>query len=791
MSISTERQKIDGGRGVAGPPASRAPGAGYLATLALTVVLAAGCFLLAMSVLLLVVHPGTGFLATQVILQKQSAKTALYIAGFLVILPLAVVIVPRLADAIAAGPNGPGLPALVSGLVALLALALILVKILPVSHHGLRPLLAAVGVWSVVAVGSLARARRPRAWPALLFLARAGSVVPAVAVAGVLGTVLCVTALGQLSVAGLVVGAVVALVIILVWERISPGPAGRVAGGAFDVLVVVLLLAAVVNVVVYHASPAVPSTFVPPGLIQFQQDWILGPTNQLLHGGALLVNDPSSQYGVGMVYFLAGWFHLAPISYATFGLLDGILTGLVYVGGYLVLRMAGVSRLLSAAALALGLTCLIYHLTYPVGSLPELGPLRFGMPMGVILASVAAEAWPARDRAARALALVVVGIASIWAVEAFVYTLVAYLAMIVVQGLLRSAGARVRWFLTQCGLALAACLLAHLLLAAATLMGTGHLPDWSQYLAYVKSLLLGGREGLITYGFADWSPGLAVGLVLLASAAALVLLLVRAPGLARRRRKILVALSGVTAYAIASFSYIDNRSSTYLLLYVGLPALMAATLWLQLVLDSPEVPQLWQRAAVWLTLPIAAVMVAAAWPTVGSEFSQSALAHSYPSGGLSTALHRLWHPPPIDPRAPAATRLVRHYLTGDRVLILLPDASELALETQMRAGRGDSLYMGDPAEDVFIPGVWKPRISHQIASLPARSRVLIDRAALSAVSRLRGLPPDYALSHPRFGGSQEINWILHRLDQRFRIVPIHRGTGQFVVASLVPRARRG
>ena len=45
--------------------------------------------------------------------------------------------------------------------------------------------------------------------------------------------------------------------------------------------------------------------YFPPGVIQFQQDWILAPVNQLLTGGTLLVNDPSSQYGVGLVYFLA------------------------------------------------------------------------------------------------------------------------------------------------------------------------------------------------------------------------------------------------------------------------------------------------------------------------------------------------------------------------------------------------------------------------------------------------------------------------------------------------------
>ncbi len=61
-------------------------------------------------------------------------------------------------------------------------------------------------------------------------------------------------------------------------------------------------------------------------MIANQQDYLLGSANQLLGGGALLVNVPVSQYGVGLIYFLDGWFHLVPIGYGTLGLLDSILT---------------------------------------------------------------------------------------------------------------------------------------------------------------------------------------------------------------------------------------------------------------------------------------------------------------------------------------------------------------------------------------------------------------------------------------------------------------------------------
>ncbi len=157
---------------------------------------------------------------------------------------------------------------------------------------------------------------------------------------------------------------------------------------------IVLLLLAIPDVVVFANPVGIPNSFFDPGVVQFQMDYILGPTNQLLGGGALLVNDPVSQYGVGLIYFLAGWFHLAPIGYGTFGFLDGLLTALFYGAGYAVLRLAGVRRLLAIAAIALAVLTFVYHFLYFVGQLPEEGPLRFGLPMVVLLGSVLAARSP-------------------------------------------------------------------------------------------------------------------------------------------------------------------------------------------------------------------------------------------------------------------------------------------------------------------------------------------------------------------------------------------------------------
>lgn len=779
--------------GVESPSFPGAPGqtAGHGSTLALTLTLAFACFLAAMAALLLVVHPsGSGYLARVVIGQRQSAKTALYLGAFVVILPAALLAGPRLARRIAVVQGSRALGGLSALLAATLAGAVVLVRVLPVSH-GLGTLLAFVCGWWLLAGVALACTLwpRPRRWRRRVGtgLARAQAVLWPAAGLAVLGALLCVTDTGALSPLGLGVGAAAAgAALLAAWRGVALPRAGRLGGTAVDALAIVLLLLAIPNLVVFHASAGLPSVYYAPGVIQFQQDWILGPANQLLGGGALLVGDPTSQYGVGLVYFLAGWFHLAPIGYGTFGLLDGILTALVYIAGYCALRIAGVARALAVPALGLAVAVLIYHLQFGVGALPEQGPLRFGLPIGVIVAELAAARWPLRAPAWHAVALVVLGVASIWAVEAFAYTAFTYLVLIAAHAWLRPRGARARWWAARAGVGLAACVAVHVMFALATLAGTGQLPDWSQYLAYVHGLLLGGREGAITYAFASFSPALAVGAGCLASAAALVLMAVRAPELLARHRLTMLALAGFTAYAIASFSYSDNRSSTYLLPYMALPLLLAGALWLALLWREGEATGARLRlAGLAAALAVSVLMLGAAWPTIGSRFSDSALAHAHPGGGMRAALHRLWHPPAIDPRAPAAQRLLARWIPGRRALIVFPTAPDLGIEALIRSHRSSPLYLGDPSQEVWIPSVWKPRISAQIDRLPVGGHVLLDTTALRVITRLRGLPADYALEHPVLGGNPELEWILHRLDARFRLVPVtrDRATGM-VVATL-------
>jgi hypothetical protein len=764
---------------------------GFGAALAITCTLAIAAVLALMAIQLSVIHPGiTGFdgrtgLFNQ---QSQTVKTDLYIVGFAVILPGALLVAAWLVSRILAGPNAAALTVYSTLLSGSLAGVVILIRLssrLPWGS-GVTGVLVGVMAWIIVACGITWMVLSGRRWSSMASLEGRQGALLAAGGAVVFGVLLSLTSESSISAVPIILGTAIALAVIAAYGRVRLPSLGR-WGRVLDAVVVVLLLLAIPDLVVFHRPSGVPIFLVGPGLVQFQQDWLLGPTNQLLAGGALLVNDPVSQYGVGLLYFLAGWFRLAPIGYGTLGFLDGLLTALFYIAGYSVLRLAGVRRLLAASAIGLGVLVLPYNFHFFVGQLPEEGPLRFGLPMLVILAEVAGIRWPRWSALARFMSLFVLAVSAIWALEAFAYTTVTYLAALGAKVWLAPRTGRRRAVLEGLGLGAAAILLAHATFVLATLAATGQLPDWQQYLAYVHALLLGGKAGQITFGFADWSPGLAVYAGGLVSAAAVVLLVRYRSAVARRSPRLFVAVAAMTAYSIALLSYTDNRSSTYLFLYVSLPLLLSAALWLGLIFsEESRMSSPVRRGALTAALAVAVLLLSGAWPSIGSHFSRTALARAYPGGGFLSSLHRLWHPPPIDPRSPVAIRLLDRYAPGRRAIILLPTAPDLGTEILMRSGRANLLPIGDPKADSFVPSVWLPRMRAAVERLKPGQRVLVDRTALAMIAKLRRSHVN-VVNTPVYGGSPEIEWILRALDERFKFVPIHRGPYGLEVDQLVPR----
>ena len=515
-------------------------------------------------------------------------------------------------------------------------------------RDGVGVVLAAAAIWWLAAGTVMARAAAQRAWPVLLALAPHAELMWALAAAAGLVALLCFAVLGSISVPALALAALVAAAATAVSQRRLPA----VARGwrlAADLVVLALVLAVVPDLVIFPLESAGTDAgaAIEVEIFQFHQNLLLGPANEVLHGHPMLVGT-ASQYGVTSIYSIAAWFQVAPVGYGTFGLLTGAMTAVWYAAGYGILRLARTPRLLSAAALALAVVALVFNLTFPVGALPQSGPLRFGMPMAIVLAAVAAERFPRHGRAARLVGLGFVGLAAVWSLEALAYTAIVFAALAGLRAWLSPAPGRLRTLGRDAIAAALAIVLAHALFAAITLAASGELPDWGAYIDYLREFLLGDL-GDLTYDVPRWTPGLAVGIGYAASAVAIAELARRRGPLVERERPALVAITGVTAYGIALLSYYVDRSQDHILMHVSLPAVLTGALWLALLLRADAVVSRRARTAgLAFALAVSVLVAAVAWNGVGARFPHTALGLAAPGGdSLHGALDRLWHLPPL------------------------------------------------------------------------------------------------------------------------------------------------
>ncbi len=776
------------------PPATYAPGRSpeFASTFALTAVLALAAFALVMALVMSVVKPVPvpgGFSSA-----RQGAETALYVTAYAVLLPAALWAGPWIARRVVSRANAGALPVLAAMSVASLAGALVLVRLSGAFSWGggFSALLVAMGGWWLAAAATLARATSRRPWARLLALSPRTDSLWIAAAFLLFCAALTTNQLGSVDPVPLVAGAVIiALTLRLFasgWQRPR---IGRGWSAAADVGLVILLALTIPDLVIVSPEDPGPSFLesVRTPTISFHQDFLLGPANQVLGGGAMLV-DTSSQYGVGSIYFLAAWFKVLPIGYGTLGLLDGVLTATYFIAGFLLLRISGVSRLLAGSALALGVVALVYNREYPVGSIVQEGPLRFGLPLLVVLALTAAVRWPRRRVVLRAVALAVLGVSSIWSLEMFAYTAATFASILLFEALLLP-GDRLRWLLREAALCAAVCVSAHLLFAGATVIGSGSLPEWGQYLVYLEAFLF-SELGDITYDFAFWSPGLAVGAGYLASACALGLAVRFRPGWIESDRVALVGLAGATAYGVLFLSYFVDRSAPHILVYVCLPLLLAATLWLSLLLRSQREPKPSGVAigALAFALCLGLVTVMDAWPRILPRFENAPVAYAVPGvKSARGAFARLTDFPRFDARSVAGESLLERFMPSERrsVVLIRPG---LDIETLMHAGRANALPLPNAIQYMFVGGAKFPLLREAAARLEPGQRMLVDEAQLVGLENLKRDPASAGsltkvppIGSPTTPLQQRT---LAEIDKRFRLRRLYTGDG-YVVVELVGR----
>lgn len=708
---------------------------------------------------------------------SQSVQWGLYVLGVAVALPstlIALAIWDRLVarHGVEAGSGAAALAA------ASLALTVIWARLaaagLDVEASKLAML--AFALW---ALGLATLAIRPGTLPRRLLAARRGALW--LIAAGLLGLSILVFATPS-SIA--VVPALCSLVVIgaaIALARLSRFEPPRLAGRGIDAVVILLVSLAAIDLAAYQGVD-LASLFN----LQLHQDFLLGPTNDVL-GGRGVLTETSSQYGVASIYSLAAWFLIAPIGYGTFSFLNGLLLAGAWSAAYAILRLAGCSRALGAAAVAIGLMATVLSV-FPVPAVwPQIGPLRFGLPIVIILAEALAARAPRRGRPPRAASYLVLALSSIWSLETFFYTALALASILVVRAAISAGapGARARQLARSIGIAVVVCLGAHVLFAAVTLGVTGELPDWGIYLAYVEAYATG--QYAPEYLFGAWPLGLLVGLVYLGSAIGLIMLVLRRRELAQQHPATMISLAGATGYGIGALTYAVARAPS--LSYTVIAAFLLGGLWLGLALRTTSaMPARGRFAALALGAWVAALLIGGSWSTLDDGWRRSALAHALPGGdSLGEATGRLWDSSPLDFRSPEGERLLAESIPGSGPALVLT-APDLGTEILVRSGRINLLPMGHPPQDDLIRSHTVPVIRRAVAEIPTGTRMLTQQGFLDAPRA----------DDPLAGGTnfdlQPVplqTYALALIEDRFELQTVARGSDGLLVVELIPRSASG
>jgi len=511
------------------------------------------------------------------------------------------------------------------------------------------------------------------------------------------------------------------------------------------------------------------------------QGFWLAPLNDMLHGRALLV-DVSAQYGVGVFYFLAGFFQIAPLGYGALSLLAGFVTSLQYATAYGVMRLGGCPRTIAVPAITAAVIGLVLGSLGSPADFPSTGGLRFGLAWLVAALAVLGTRWPRSRRSLQGAAVALVGLASVWSVETFAVVAATFIAVAAFEAATQERGHRARYFGRSMIAAVCSCFFAHLVLAVGTRAFAGSWPDWSMYLAFVRSY----AGGLYILAVRPWSPGLPVLFVHVASAIALAALLARRHRLALERRTLVSAIAVTSGLGVASFAYFVGHSHPNTLLYVSLPAVVEVCLWVSLVgdrlLQAPRATRLVATAgALWL----AALLVISGWPDAIDKWRRTALDQAIPGHGgrLREAVPKLWRSPPGDARAPEAQALLdRHLAKGEPALVIMEPA--LSVETLVRSERVNVLPIGDPEQDNVVPHESYPKVRRAIDGLPPGTLMLAQLRALGAPAKPPAVRPD---SRRKLVRLQKV--ALDRIRARFRLEEVDRSPRGFAVVRLA--ARRG
>ncbi len=339
--------------------------------------------------------------------------------------------------------------------------------------------------------------------------------------------------------------------------------------------------------------------------------FFLAPVNDVLHGKWLFI-DSDSQYGIGVIYALAGAFRLSglPLSFTGFSLIVDILFILQYAVLFLILRRATGSLPLSLAGTGAILYFNFLAVFWPsMLRIPAQSPLRYGLIYLLLWIGLYSLTPSPQDRVLpirrnggttgerdrlfsglkrtfpRYLELIILGIASLWSLETFLYVFVSVNAFHFIADVLYAERIRegIRAFGKRIAVQATVILAAWAVWLIATLAAAGKLPQIRYYLDTYTSYTVAE-----TYSHIVDFRSLSIGLV-----TAVYLVSVFAVFYFRSNRRNLIPPQ--TAALLAGFSAAGLMQNLYYFVYeidyhlalICVPLIIVIALWLGVILHDP------------------------------------------------------------------------------------------------------------------------------------------------------------------------------------------------------------
>jgi hypothetical protein len=471
--------------------------------------------------------------------------------------------------------------------------------------------------------------------------------------------------------------------------------------GAVDVAVLV----ACASVVVYLGQP----TFS----LAENQNYFLGPANDVLHGRPMLVGT-FAQYGVGMMDALAALFLVVPMGYGTFTIVLGAMTTLLFVGLYVVLRWSTESLPIAVSGVVVVVILDVFGQINGYAFYPSTGVLRFGLPWIVILCSLAAARTARHRRLFDAAVLVTIAFATVWSGEAAVYCVGTAVVLACVDAAVTDASGRER-------LRIGALRTARLLAASVgglvsftlvTRVAAGAWADWGGYIEYIRLFALGKYGDL---PIEPWSPGFPLAGMYLMSAVVIVLLVLTRPALVRERAVAFRAAAGLTVFGTLAYTYYLGRSHPNNLIHVSPPGVALLFVWLS-ILRSTSSGRTAPAVASAVAIFLGAMIVASESEDISQKYPVTPLAAVTGSAPTPTAeLHMLWDNPVVEPAAERVVRFVQS-LPGPRTSLTLLVTPNIATEALIRLDRANAAGSSNPCQEA-ISGRGAERAAREVRSL--------------------------------------------------------------------------